>query len=300
MDFTDRFKRVTRYLAPAEVKRRAFYTVSKYRSKSSPVEHETRFDNVYHCCVQKTASQWIRHILGDWRFYRYSGLESVHPSEVWPADYNTIPLTERHIETPFPSRTVVSPLYLDRPSFDTINKPEKYRAFFVTRDPRDIVVSYYFSTKNSHTTKSARVVESRRLLDELSLEEGLQWAVGRLEEHGLFDALRSWVVAGASDEHLVVKYEALTGSGAHEEFRRLMNHLDVRIPDDVLGDLLEDHAFERMAGREKGEENQFRHLRKGVSGDWVNYFDEAVTETFFEVTGDLVAILDYETDKQAP
>lgn len=300
MDFTDRMKRVTRYLAPAEVKRRAFYKVSKARSKRSPVVEQTRYTNVYHCCVQKTASQWIRHILGDWRFYRYSGLEAMHPSEVWPADYTGQPLTERHIVTPFPPGTVVTPLYTDRPSFDIVEKPGSYRAFFVTRDPRDIIVSYYFSTKNTHTTRSARVVESRRLLDELTEEEGLQWAVGMLDEHGLFQALRSWVVANDSEDHLLVRFEDLTGPDSTGEYRRLMDHLDVRMPDDVLADLLNDHAFEKMTGRQKGEENQFRHLRKGLSGDWVNYFTEAVMDTFLETTGDLVEILGYETDRQAP
>ena len=35
------------------------------------------FDNVYHCCTQKTASQWFRGIFADPAFADHTGLEEV-------------------------------------------------------------------------------------------------------------------------------------------------------------------------------------------------------------------------------
>ena len=51
---------------------------------------------------------------------------------------------------------------------------EKIRAFHYVRDPRDIVVSAYFSHRNSHSTEAwPELVEYREKLRSCSKEEGL-------------------------------------------------------------------------------------------------------------------------------
>ena len=45
-------------------------------------------------------------------------------------------------------------------------------------------------------------------------------------------------------------------------------------------------------GRRAGVEDTASHYRKGVAGDWENHFDDEVTATFREVTGDLLEALE--------
>jgi Sulfotransferase domain len=39
--------------------------------------------------------------------------------------------------------------------------------------------------------------------------------------------------------------------------------------------------------------SKHHHYRKGVAGDWQNYFDSSLRRHFREVTGDLLDVLGY-------
>ena len=44
-----------------------------------PVTSRSEYQNIYHCAVRKTASQWIKAIFSDPDVYRYSGLLPYDP-----------------------------------------------------------------------------------------------------------------------------------------------------------------------------------------------------------------------------
>jgi len=269
-----------RNLIPRRLK--AFY--AENLSKLTRVKSRSQATNVYHCCVHKTGSQWIRKVFSDRETFSWSGLRPFHyQSKLKEGDHRDI--KDRTFDEPFPERTIVSPLYIHWEHFRDMPKPERYRAFFVSRDPRDVLVSWYFSTRYSHPGKSRDV--HREMLNELSLEDGLAYGVDQLKERGLFDALESWKGAAKRDSNvLVVRYEDLIGQNAAAEFKRLFEHVDIRFPDTVLADLLQRYSFEEMSGRQRGEEEKGSKLRKGVAGDWRNYFDERLTRKFAEVCGE--------------
>ena len=65
--------------------------------------------------------------------------------------------------------------------FAALPKPEPWRAFFVLRDPRDVVVSWYFSSIGSHPTNSSRGMQrAREHLAALDEEQGLIDSIRRL------------------------------------------------------------------------------------------------------------------------
>jgi len=58
-----------------------------------------------------------------------------------------------------------------------------------------------------------------------------------------------------------------------------------------------DNRFEKKAkGRARGSEDQGSHYRKGVGGDWVNYFNPVHKERFLELYGDVLIRTGYEGD----
>ena len=66
------------------------------------------------------------------------------------------------------------------------------------------------------------------------------------------------------------------------------------MPDSILSELLEENSFPRLSGgRNQGEEDKMNHFRKGISGDWKNYFDDEIENKFMDITCDLIDILGY-------
>lgn len=257
--------------------------------------HVSAAENIYHCCVHKTASQWLRKIFNDRRTYEACGLEVYNYEQELPGGVDTRPITERNFDAAFPSRTIVTPIYIDLPGFNRIPKPQNFRAFFVPRDPRDVVISWYFSVKVSH--KAMGVIGGvREKLQAMSEEDGLQHVIEFVETRGLFAALRSWQQGAASDSRLkIFTYEDLTGTDQFKAWRELTHHCDIQIGDGELRQLLNDFAFSTLTkGRERGAEDVQSHLRKGVHGDWKNHFTPAVGQKFRAVTGTLVEELGYQ------
>ncbi|ORV36744.1 hypothetical protein AWC00_23960 [Mycobacterium conspicuum] len=257
------------------------------------VVHQSLNENIYHCTVQKTASQWLLAILSDPRIYRHCGLYIHRYEDGLPGRNDERTLTERRFDKPFPAGTIASPLYCDYEGFFSIPKPLRYKAFFVTRDPRDILVSWYFSAKISHPL-IGDLERVRNDLNRLSEEDGLLYSLEYLQKVGLFAAQRSWVDTEIRDESvLLLRYEDLIGSESVAHFERLFQHCDVRVPHQDLPGILASYGFEQRSGRQPGQEDLTAHLRKGVPGDWRNHFTGNVSTQFEAVAGDLLGVWNY-------
>ncbi|HVR79566.1 MAG TPA: sulfotransferase domain-containing protein [Acidimicrobiia bacterium] len=276
-----------------KVRLRARDALHRGKSALTSVEVQSPSDNVFHCCLHKTASQWIRRIAKDSRVFKYSGLRDHHYQSSMPGGHDPRPVNERSFDEPFPMRTFVTPLYIDYRNYRSIPKPESARGFFVTRDPRDIVVSWYFSSLYSHRLMGD-LSDVRGTLSDVDMPTGLSYSIRHLADFGVFDAQRSWTESGSDPTVVVVRFEDLIGERSLEVFADLFNHCRIAIPSTELPALLETHSFERLSGRNQGEADPQAHFRKGVAGDWKNHFDESVREEFHRVTGDLVEALGYE------
>ena len=295
-------KRLVKRLLPAAVADRLGRS-----NRTSSIVRRVPYENVYFCCTWKTASQWLHLIFLDPLVFRYSGLE-VFPFEPWLEGFarrafpQSTPRWEVEtrlyqgcrMEIVLPQRMIASTLYVGYETYASIPKPPRYRSFFVLRDPRDVVVSAYFSILKSHSL-NPNVERLRPELERRSQADGLHYTVDLLDQLGLFAAQRSWCEHVASDPCVqIFRYEDLA-----EDDRlflsRLFDWLGIMIPAREFDALCERHAFGRHAnGREPGQENASSHYRKGVAGDWRNYFDENLKTQFMSVTGALVQKLGYE------
>lgn len=250
--------------------------------------------NVYHCCVHKSGSQWLRAMLADERILAATGLVHHTYQKQLPGGFDGRKLLDRTFEQGFPVGTILSPLYVEYRNFAAMPKPERYRGFFVMRDPRDVVVSWYFSRKYSHVVTERAKQLKKDVLHDMSLEEGMLYSIDYLAQYGIYTVLDSWIGASERDPNLlVVRFEDLVGPRSRETFERVFAHCAIELGPGTVGQLLDDYSFERLSGRGRGEEDRSAHYRKGVPGDWRTYFDDKMTRRFQELTGDLVVRLGY-------
>lgn len=197
---------------------------------------------------------------------------------------------------------------------------DSYKGFHVIRDPRDIVVSAYFSHLHSHPTdRWPQLVKIRQDLTTMSKVEGLFYEMNSLR--WVFDLMFSWdyqdpnvlevkfedLVRDPYDKHMQIFrfLGCLSSSGRSKETRLpgplanfLVNKLGRRRPRltaERLIDIVDANEFSKMAnGRSPGEENVHSHYRKGIPGDWVNHFSADHILYFKREYNDLLEKLGYE------
>lgn len=206
-----------------------------------------------------------------------------------------------------------------------------YLAFHVIRDPRDIVVSAYFSHLYSHPTDQyPRLKEERERLEKMSKDEGLLQEIKF--NHNVFTQMHEWDyelknILEIKMENLIQNpYSSFINifrflgiiSESRPTFLEKWNYLWVTttsniqrkifkeeflsfqlqtIPyDRVLGIVYENDFQKKTRGRAIGEENVKSHYRKGVAGDWKNHFKQEHIDYFKHNYNDLLIKLGYEVN----
>lgn len=238
-------------------------------------------DNVFHACVQKTGSQWISAVFRDLRVREASGL----------APFPQFRYEWGEFRSNFPRRTFVPGLYISRPLYEEIEKPDTYKTLYVLRDPRDIALSWYWSVKETHHLMG-KVVKHRERLESLSFHEGLKYAIRTLSIK--FSYMRSWAYARDDEHVLFIRLEDLAEEPV-AGFAEIMEHCKIPLSTAQLEEILKDYTKEKMRRRDlevRGQDER-SHYRK-ESTDWRQAFDPEHRELFRDVTGNLLGLLGYE------
>jgi hypothetical protein len=101
----------------------------------------------------------------------------------------------------------------------------------------------------------------------------------------------------------VVRYENLIDD-PYIELPRVLEYLEINLPDGLITTIIERNQFERLSmgrkfwnkARRRGQADPGSHYRKGIVGDWKNYLNEAHKAQFKEAAGDKLIELGYEGD----
>jgi hypothetical protein len=207
------------------------------------------------------------------------------------------------------------------------------RGFHIVRDPRDVLVSAYFSHLHSHETRNWDSLSAhRKSLRALSKEEGLMLEMDFCEP--VFSAMQDWNYDDANI--LELRFERLV-SDPYQSFLNIFEHWELlceepgrlsrrlfmiksmlnrgyqfgsgRLPlrwssrwipaDRLLTAVYRNRFAKRADGRSPGQENIKHHFRKGVPGDWKNHFSNLHVREFERRYGDLLEKLGYATRKLA-
>ncbi len=216
-----------------------------------------------------------------------------------------------YLQIPFPK-------YLRRPtSFEAVvhshlpYSPRLRRAVFVKRDGRDVVVSTYFKVLKSLHARNADNAISSKVLRRYPSFAG---ATGELEDTrarlprfitewwrrppgcriNWEDYSKAWI---NNDGNVVVtSYETLRGN-CESELSRIIGSISPRpIDQSRLAAIVAKYSFEAQTGRRPGNEDSQSNKRKGIIGDWRNYFTAEAAKEFNRLGGRALIALDYEAD----
>jgi hypothetical protein len=247
-------------------------------------------DNIYHLCGPKTGSQWFKSFFS--AIQDYTNMPSYDLEENrYKWDYRKF--TDRLETEMAPTKHIVCPLYMSFDNYLQFPKSSKYKSFCVIRDPRDQLVSFYWSVLYSHAQIGLHS-QWRERLSSLDISNGIIECIHIMKEFGIIDAMSSYKNCHQDPCMKVVKFRDVFALNKLQTFKELMNWLEIPIPDEDLKEILEELKFERFSGRTQGNEDNHAHYRKGIIDDWKNYFDDNIKLTFYDITETLVTDLGYE------
>lgn len=237
----------------------------------------------YHVCTfHKCASNWTR------RLFREAGAQ--HNLNVWVNKPNDSPVNQpvaRGAED-----TIC--IYRNGSRRDFLKTAvEGEKVVLCVRDPKDVVVSQYWSWRGTHRKNNDVLLETRKVLNKLQIKEGLLYLIeSRLVRFP--EEVKHWIGHMHESQVGIMRYEGLLTTFC-ETYAGALDFLGLppQSHDELLS-IQDKYSFNSLAGRNPGEENVESHYRKGVSGDWKTYFDEDISRAFDQKHGELCDALGYD------
>lgn len=232
-------------------------------------------NTIFHVTHWKAGSQWIHKIL----------------LELFPERIVSPRMREKQfLDEPLRQGYVYPTVYVTREQFFSVDLPSHYKKIVIIRDLRDTLVSGYFSVRYSHALIDDALIVWRKKLDSVSLEEGLlllidEWLPSSAKVQS------SWLSARED----IIRYEDLLSKDVEILGDFFINKCGLNLSRKNLEAVIKKHRFAKVTnGRLPGKENIFSHERKGIAGDWKNYFSPLVSKKFNQLYGDLLAQAGYE------
>lgn len=180
----------------------------------------------------------------------------------------------------------------------------------IIRDGRDQAISFIHQQGNRARRGDLHKLSSEELAKSEAYrknpQELLATGEGMFAERTLRRSARSWAVTvGKAVEHgpalfganyTEVRYENLL-EHPYEEAKRLFEFLEAETSEKIINHCVSSASFEKLSrGRERGQEDVMSFYRKGVAGDWKNFFNERDKQIYKEEAGELLIRLGYEWD----
>jgi hypothetical protein len=213
--------------------------------------------NVFAAMSPKAGSQWAK---------------ALFAHEVVRAQSQLLPLPQLDFEfgaetSAFPPATFVPGIYASYEDYRAIPKPYPYRTIYVFRDPRELIVSGYYSAINSHPPMNYRKVPyaeaarttMRMMSRDLALSFSIETMAERLRE------MASWV--DIEDENVAHFRLEDIEDNPEAEVGRALTHCGVHLSEEEFARVIAETSRsalqqQDLARREPGSESHYRVNRE--------------------------------------
>lgn len=167
------------------------------------------------------------------------------------------------------------------------------KQIYILRDGRDVLTSYYF-----HLFKRLKIKQANYFKDiddvKINMPQYLSLYFNKkLDNKNVWHLHVSYWIPKLK---IVVKYEDLSKNSYETVKNVLMRLYSTHIDEKRLRKIIANHSFEKVANRQPGQEKRDRFHRKGIIGDWKNYFNRESAEIFNFYAGKTLIEIGYEKD----
>jgi len=237
---------------------------------------DVEIPTIFHITHWKAGSQWI-----------YKILRELNPNLI----IHPVLGESQFLYWPLQEGKIYPTVYVTKKQFESVRLPSKWRRFVVIRDLRDTLVSAYFSLKVSHPILDSLLARNRTELQLLNFEEGMIY----LLDEWLPGCARIQISWLESDEPLI-RYEDLLLKDLDILEKILLEDCHLPVSRDRFREIVLKNRFMSLSGRKPGQEDITAHERKGIAGDWKNYFTDKIKRAFKMRYGGLLIETGYEQD----
>jgi hypothetical protein len=164
-----------------------------------------------------------------------------------------------------------------------VSSLHNFQAKFIhlVRDGRDVIISKYFYERD-FCVQNGIYSEFDVPFDEYVERISIEW--------------RNFVLAWLEIETVTCQYEELL-KDPFSTLHKVFSLLGIKLSDDKINQSILANTKDKM---KKSLDKAFKYntfVRKGIIGDWRNYFNEDHKESFKKCAGDVLIRLGYEHDK---
>jgi hypothetical protein len=168
------------------------------------------------------------------------------------------------------------------------------KVLYLTRDPRDVVVSGYNRERLNAKGKENKGPEQIQIKGVRARIRSL--VLSSRAAYCMYTAIR-WkrhVLAWKDIPHLHVTYEALA-TNPLRTLKGILDYLGEETEDERILKAIELFSFERITGRKRGEEDtENPEFRKGIIGDYKNHLTSMDLKILRFVCGDVASTKGYQ------
>ena len=170
-----------------------------------------------------------------------------------------------------------------------------YKTIVVVRDPRDVWVSFYFHETHGSNGENIRGAINYRYNENESnnmfkyICEKLEYPQDSMPGFSYEKFVDAW--RSQSRAHVVL-YEDMQAD-PESTLAGIVDYLHLPIDPDRIKASIEQNTFFAVSGRQAGMEDKNSHKRKGIVGDWKNYFTPEIVEIVKQMQGNLLRKLNY-------
>ena len=174
----------------------------------------------------------------------------------------------------------------------------------IWRDPRDMLVSWYFHCLFKHNRGNAFLVDAVTSKLQFSDPENTHKNLPHFIEYCFteqfyprftwLDFFQEWY---DKPDVAYTKYELLQ-QDAKGEIQKIVKQLTNQVvSDEKAQEIVDYYSFKNQTGRTSGQQNNNQFLRKGIVGDWKNHFTPEAVDVFNRFAGKELILLGYAQDQ---
>ena len=232
--------------------------------------HKYSQNVIFMASMAKSGSSWVASIL-----YSLPGFQQIQPA-MWKKSASSSWNESKKEHDLYPDifseykgkLAVIKGHTWGKPENAEILDNNGIKYIFTIRDPRDALISNYYHARNHHQHWDHDLVNQMKLNEFITYK--IQTGAFKRE---ILSWLKMWMDNRNPEFSLIIRYEDMLENDV-KEISKAIRFLSFDIDQSTIDEICLNNRFNKVTGRQRGDEDQDSFYRKGISGEWKESFTE--------------------------